>query len=208
MLDDLLSLLDEVGDVATVAHIPGALAIVPPKALERATALYVWKRAWESNAHASRNGGDRKSARYRAENQNEKISFCSIAAEATGLGERSIQLDVALAEALGADAIRALWAGPIHDNAAALKSVAALAPTGRDALFGVWRDQPNLSFKSAMSAARLRAEQDTEEAAFTRLLDGWTRASSRARRRFLDEIGCDAESAEKLIVSWRKRGSQ
>lgn len=207
MLKDLLALLDEV-DADAVAHIPGALSVTPPKALERATALYVWKRAWESDGRASRRGGDRKSARYRAEDQSEKISFSSIAADATGLGERSIQLDVALAEGLGADAIRKLWCGPIHDNAAALKAVAALNEDSRRALFSVWSDQPELTFKAVMSAARLRAETNAEEAAFTRLVDGWARASSKARRRFLDEIGCDSDAAEKLVASWRKRGAQ
>jgi len=207
MLGDLLTLLDA-ADSDAIAAIPQALAVVPPKALERATALYVWKRAWESGATASRHGGDRRSARYRAEDQAEKISFCSIAAEATGLGERSIQLDVALAEGLGVDAIRTLWGGAIHDNAAALKAVAALDSDGRQALFGVWRDKPELSFKAAMASARLRAEQDAEEAAFARLFDGWTRAGSKARRRFLDEIGCDRDAADQLIAAWRKRGGQ
>lgn len=203
----LLDLLDGGDAAALVAEIPAALSLTPPRALERATALYVWKRTWESDHVASRHGGDRKSARYREQDQDEKISFCSMAARAINVGERSVQLDIALAEQLGAADIRRLWDSPIFDNAAALRTVAALDATARSSLFAIWREQPQAGFAAAMKLARLRQDEDSEEQAFARLLDGWTRASSKARRRFLAEIGCDDRAAEALVSSWRKRGA-
>lgn len=203
----LFDLLDGGDAGALVSEIPAALAVSPPRALERAAALYVWKRAWESEAGASRHGGDRKSSRFRAEDQSEKISFCSLAAEATGLGERSIQLDIALAETLGTPAIKALWHSPIVDNGAALRTFASLGAEARGAVLSIWTVDPKVGFSSALVKARLRQQADSEEVAFSRLLDGWTRASSKARRRFLTEIGCDEKAAETLIAAWRKRGA-
>lgn len=189
--DALLGRLDDIGDDATalVADIKAALQVEPPKALERAAALYVWKKAWERALPASRHGGDRRSAAYRGTDQNEKISFSSVAASVIGVSERAVQLDVQLAEQLGPQDIRALWQSPIADNAAALRTVAALDRSGRDVLFLTWRDNPRLGFAAAMVSARLRASEDSDQAKYLQLLATWDRASSRARRRFMAEIG-------------------
>ena len=203
----LLNALDG-GDASTlISDITAALGTAAPVALERATALYVWKGAWESALPASRHGGDRKSAAFREMDQSEKISFCSIASKATGLGERSIQLDIALAEDLGPASIKRLWDSPIKDNGAALKAVAKLDEVSRACLYTVWVDNPKLGFGAAMQAARLRAAEDTDEASFRALVAGWTRAGSKARRRFLDEIGVDKTEAAAVVASWRKRGT-
>lgn len=130
-----------------------------------------------------------------------------MAAEAIGIGERSVQLDVALAEQLGTADIRQLWASPISDNAAALRTVAALDTTARQSLFVIWKDTPDLSFASAMRAAQLRKEQDSEQAQFSKLLDAWQRGGSRARRRFLVELGLDDAAADGLVAKWRKGGA-
>lgn len=204
----LLAVLDGGDAGALIDEIEAALGTAPPKALERATALFVWKRAWEDGLLASRHGGDRKSAEWRQRDQSEKISFCSVAAASTGVGERSIQLDIALCEQLGSADIRRLWFSPIADNGAALKVVAALDRGGRDALFSIWTDNPTLGFGAAMTAARLRAAEDTEEAQFRALLGGWTRAGSKARRRFLDEIGLGKADTAVIVASWRKRGGR
>ena len=206
-LDALLDVLAGTTEPsAMLDDIEGALTLSPPRAIERATALYVWKRAWESALPASRHGGDRKSARYREQDQNEKISFCSVAAGAIGVSERAVQLDIALCEALGPSDIKRLWTSPIADNAAALKTVAALEGAAREPLFAVWRDNPKLAFGAAMLAARLREAEDSDEAQFLRLLGDWQRAGSKARRRFLAEVGIEAEAAEAAIRAARKRG--
>jgi hypothetical protein len=206
--DTLLSLLDGGEASSLLPEIERALSLSPPKALERATALYVWKRAWESALPASRHGGDRKSDRWRTQDQGEKISFCSVASAAIGVGERAVQLDIALCEQLGHAAIKRLWQSPIADNAAALKAVAALDEGKREHLFAVWNTQPRLPFGQAMLAAQLRVAEDTDEAQFLRLLDGWQRAGSKTRRRFLMEIGLDDQPATAVVTRWRKRGGQ
>jgi hypothetical protein len=207
--DTLLSVLDSgAADDHLVGQITESLQLTPPKALERATALYVWKRQWEARLPDSRHGGDRRSAEYRGRDQNEKISFCKIAAEIIGVGERAIQLDIALCEDLGAEAIRRLWTTPIADNASSLKFVAALDAPSRVRLFDAWAADPKRTFVQAVYAAKLRAPADTDEDGFQKLLDGWQRASSKTRRRLLDEIGVPAEAAEAVIAKWRKRGTK
>ncbi len=210
MLRDLLpELLDDGAAPADVlAQIQSALTLSPPRALERAAALYVWKRVWEGALPASRHGGDRKSARYREQDQNEKISFSSVAAKAIGVTERAIQLDIALADKLGTADIRRLWLSPIADNAAALKAVAELAAPQRETLFSIWSDNPSLGFAKAMEAAKLWARGDSDEAGFLAMVDGWQRAGSKVRRRFLTHLGLDETAAEAIITSWQKRGRE
>lgn len=206
--DQLLALLDDGDATALVATIASALkATTPPKALERAAALHIWKRTWEKELPASRRGGDRRSASYRELDQSAKIAFWSVAAQATGLAERSIQMDVALAEDLGPAYIRAFWTSPIADNALALRDVARREPQQRDLLIRTWSDNPKLSFAAALEAARLRERENTSEIAFQRLIDAWARAGSKERRRFLIEIGVEAKAAEAAITAARKGGA-
>lgn len=191
-MSDLLRALDGDANGDDLASVVALLRIAAPIALERLAALAVWKRVYEAERPASRNGGDRKSAAYRKKNQNEKFSFCSVAAQQLGLTERSIQLDVQTAAKLGVRDIKRLWDGPIADNQAALRTVSELDEVHRDALFGVWTDNPKLSFDAALIAARIRAEKDSAESKFRKLLDAFTRCGRKERRRLValhaDEI--------------------
>jgi hypothetical protein len=193
------------GDVGELlADIQGALK-AGPVALERAAALYIWKKKWEAALPASRHGGDRRSATYRKRDQSEKISFCSVASSATGLEERTIQLDIQLAEQLGPRHIEVLWDSSIRNNGAALKAVAKLGEYEREQLFSIWRDNPNLGLGAALIAARLRPEDDSEEAQFRTLLRAWENAGIKAVRRFFKEIKADEAAAEVLIATHRNR---
>ena len=206
--DQLLALLDEGDATALVASITSALkATTPPKALERAAALHIWKRTWEKEHPGSRRGGDRRSATYREEDQSAKFAFWFFAAKTTGLAERAIQMDIALAEDLGPTYIRAFWTSPIADNAVALRDVARREPRQRDLLIRTWSDNPKLSFSAALEAALLREREDAAEISFQRLVDAWARAGSKERRRFLIEIGVDPAAAEAAITAARKGGA-
>jgi hypothetical protein len=147
-------------------------------------------------------GGDRKSHRFQ-EIKTKSISFCSDTASRLGLSERAIQLKVSIGEALVefADELRPT---PIVDNEAALRQFAALEIPHRKTVLGMWRDNPKLSYSAALIAARLRHEADSEETAFQKLLDVWARSPSKARRRFLTEIGITPNAAEAAIVRARK----
>lgn len=179
-----------------------------PTVLERAAFLWVWKRDWQAKHPENHRGGDRKSLKYLENINAQSLRFDIEASAATGLQKRSIETDIALAEKLGPQSIRALWVSPIADNGAALRAVAKLDSTGRAALYAAWTVKPSLGFALAMREAKLRQDVDSEQEAFSRLLDGWTRAGSKARRRFLAEIGCDETAAAKLIAAWRKRGGE
>jgi hypothetical protein len=208
VFDQLLDFLDNGDASGLVDDITNVLIATPPIALERATALYIWKRAWESALPASRRGGDRKSQAWRELDQSEKISFSSVAAEKLGVSERAIQIDVQLVDQLGADTVRRLWSSPIADNAQALKTVAALDESRRRSLFTVWDSKPTLKFRAVLVEARLQAERDAEEAMFRSLVATWARAGSKARRRFLSEIGLDDTAADTLVRKAQKRGAK
>ena len=190
--------------VQRIEEIDAALLTRAPLALDAALLLVERKSAYERLYPEAAHGGDRKSERFR-EIKTTSLSFCSDAAARLGLSERSIQRAVAMGEALASHA-EALRTTPIVDNDAALRAFAALEAHGRAAVLGMWSDNPKLSFNAALTAARLRAEKDSEEAAFRALFSLWSRAGSKARRRFLKEIGVDREAAEAVIAAWRKRG--
>lgn len=189
-----------------LAAIDAALLTRAPIALDGALLLVERKSVYENLYPEAGHGGDRRSPHYR-EIKTKSISFCSDTAQRLGLSERAVQLAVAMGEAVKPDA-EALRASSIADNAAALRTFAALDVDNRKAVLGLWRDNPKLSFKQALIGARLRAEADSEEAAFRAMLGAWTRAGSKARRRFLDELGLDRVAAADLVADWRKRGGE
>jgi len=186
MTPPLLDALDGTPDDSLVRSIEAMLRIEQPTALARATGLMLWKRAWEA-VHGKQRGGDRKSPAY-----TDKIkpkSFRFDAAERLGLSERAIELDVALAESLGAGDIRRLWNTKIADNAAALRTVATLPRDGRDALFKAMRANPDASWATYLEDAGLKAQRDSADDLFNRLYDLWSEANASVRRRFLKQIG-------------------
>lgn len=193
--------------VNQIAQIDAALLTRAPTALDEALLLVDRKAIYDALHPDAGPGGDRRSRTFQSETKTKTISFSSDAALKLGCTERLIQLKVAMGETLKpvAEQIRQT---PIVDNGAALRAFALLDEVGRAGLLAVWKDAPKTSFGNAMIAARLREKTSSDEAAFARLLDGWTRASSKARRRFLDEIGCPTDAAGALIASWRKRGTK
>jgi hypothetical protein len=193
--------------VNQMAQIDAALLTRSPSALDEALLLVDRKTIFEALFPASGRGGDRKSATYRAEIKTKQISFCSDAAEKLGCTERLVQLKVSMGETLApfADDLRKT---PIVDNGAALRTFAGLDQQARGGLLSIWKEAPKTSFGQALVAARLRQKADSEEVAFSRLVDSWTRAGSKARRRFLDEIGCPEDTAAALVAKWRKRGAK
>jgi hypothetical protein len=185
-VEDLLSALDqEVPDRTLVQAVEAMLKIESPTALARATGLMLWKRAWVAE-HGEQRGGDRRSPG--AENSKPKtFRFCSAAAEKLNLSERAIELDVALAEALGVADIRRLWSSKISDNAAALRTVATLKPEQRASLYSAMK--ADASFATALATAGLKPERDSADWMFNRLFDLWEEAPIKVRRRFLQQIG-------------------
>lgn len=95
-------------------------------ALDRAQHLFEMKEAYEALYPAITHGGDRKSDEAK-ENQNDKMSFCSDAAEKCGLGERGIQRAVKIWKDLSVATkkqIRGTW---IADHQATLLGLAKLS---------------------------------------------------------------------------------
>jgi ParB family transcriptional regulator, chromosome partitioning protein len=164
-----------------------------PCALDFSLLLCERKSVYEALYPETRHGGDRRSQAFRDFKSNAR-SFCSDAAERLGVVERVVEKAVALGEAVRpfADTLRTT---PIADNAAALRTFAIiLTEDARAGLLGAWSDNPRLTFKAALIAARLRVEERAEDVQFTRLVDAWTRASARARKRFMAEAGLEVAS--------------
>ena len=193
--------------LARIDEIDRAITTRPPSALDTALLLVERKSAYEVLYPAAGHGGDRKSKDFRDGIKPQAISFCSATAEKLGLSERSIQLMVQMGEAVTPFATF-LRATPIVDNSAALRSFVALDEAARSSVVGIWTGNPKLSFKNVLVAARLQAERDADEALFRSLVANWARAGSRARRRFLEEIGLEAKAADALVRKAQKRGTK
>ncbi|MEX2126930.1 MAG: hypothetical protein WD871_01630 [Xanthobacteraceae bacterium] len=191
---------------ALVDQIAVRLAVTAPVAVERAASLWAWKRVYESK-HGKDRGGDRKSAEFKAKDQNEKFSFCSVAAQRLGLTERAIQLDVQLAEDLGPADMRRLWDTCIADNGAALRTFAALASDVRAKVVARFKRQPHASWNDHLLYLDLKAERDSEEAAYRRLADLWASSSARVRRRFLLGIGVPDKSIAGVMQRLKSRAA-
>lgn len=192
---------------AAIAEIDEQLLTRPPTALDGALLLVERKSAYEALHPETTHGGDRKSKRFQ-EIKTKTFSFCSDTAERLGLQERVVQLKVKLGEDVLAldEGVDALRVTPIVDNESALRQFAGLQRGQREAVYSLWRDNPRLTFTSALVAARLHAKADSDEMAFQSLLNGFSRASTATRRRFLMAISNDAKATEDVIKSWLKRG--
>lgn len=176
-----------------------------PSALDEALLLVDRKAVYEALHPETTQGGDRKSADFRDTIKTKLISFCSDAAQKLNCTPRMVQMKVAMGQELAplAEHLRPL---PVASNGAALRGFSQLDTSARTVVLGLWAEAPNLSWSKALIQARLRKEADSEETAFARLLDSWTRAGSKSRARFLAEIGCEAAAAKSLVADWRKRG--
>jgi ParB family transcriptional regulator, chromosome partitioning protein len=171
---------------ARLEEIFAALKVRTPTAIVQAEKLYNAKRIWEEAHPASKQGGDRKSKKYRDKNQNENFSFCSVAAKEIDCTERNVQLAVRLAEDLGEALIDELRDSGIADNAAALRLLAELEERDRKKLVAALRKS---SFREALIATGIRRDLDIQEALFQRFIMIWKSASPRTKRRITDHIG-------------------
>ncbi len=107
---------------AALGEIDSDLINAPLTQLDRALILRERKQLYEARYPETRNGGDRKSAAYQ-ENQNEKISFCSDASEKLGLGARSIEQAIKLANGLSDVSIRRIRGSELADRGSELKQL-------------------------------------------------------------------------------------
>jgi len=179
-----------------------------PKALERATAVWLWEKAWKK----PRRGGDHRSEAFKAQpkkNQTHKFSgFDLEAAEQLGVSPSTIRNDRILAELLGRDSICDLWTSPINDHASALKSFAGLSSTHRSNVLALWRDNPKLAFGEACRTVGAKAPADSDKALLATLINTWGRAPTHIRRRFSEHAGYSVDEIERVVRAWMKRGRE
>ncbi len=186
-----------------MAEIDAKLLTHGPVALDFAVLLAERKRIYESLHPETRHGGDRKSASRRAKIKTQTISFCSDAAHALNLSERAVQLAVALGEAFEPAEVEALRGSLIADNAAALRTVAAL--TGNDRAAVIRELQARARFNETMVGLGLLLVGDPQERLFQSFVATWAAAAPRTRRRMLDHAGVDPTVARDTVASVSRR---
>ena len=161
-------------------------------ALENAEALAELKAVYEALYPQVKNGanGGRGSKR----NENEIFSFSKLAADATGLSRRSIELAVAMVNGLSADTKERVRGTEIERKAVDLR---ALANVPHDlqakALDLLMCEPPSAgSIGDAILLAEGRRPESPAEKSFRSFVDTWARFEVRQRRNFIrvnkDEI--------------------
>ncbi|MGD9769766.1 MAG: hypothetical protein AB7U62_19195 [Pseudolabrys sp.] len=187
-------------------RIGNLVQIEQPTPLARAAGLWVLKRAFEREHPNRRHGGDRRSQRYREDDQGENFATWSIE-RGMQLAERTIRDDVKLAQDLRIDGIKALWSTPVAENAVHLKRVARLTDAARLRLFSEIERDRDASFGDWLQRAGLRTADDDPRQVVRRFADLWQDATSTQRREILDHIGIDGAVADAVIRRWQRRKS-
>lgn len=186
-----------------MAEIETTLMTRAPVALDFAVLLAEGKPLYEALHPETKRGGDRKSRSYRGKIKRKEISFCSVWAEKLGLTERAVRLTVALGEAFDVGEVEALRGSLIADNAAALRTVAAL--TGNDRAAVIRELQARARFNEAMVRLGLVFAVDPQERLFQSFVATWAAAAPRTRRRMLDHAGVDPTVARDTVASVSRR---
>ncbi|WP_048646571.1 ParB N-terminal domain-containing protein [Nitratireductor soli] len=158
--------------------------------LERAESLAELKRVHEVLYPASRNGGDRRSAKVKAArtDQNEIFAFCSQAAEVTGLSRRAIEVAVAILRGL-TDASKARLRGSwLENHQAGLKLLSEQTAEAQERICDILFATPPeaATVADALALAEGRRLLSTAEKLFASTVGNWSRLSARQRADFLD----------------------
>lgn len=131
-------------------------------ALDRAIFIGKLAEIFEAENAGARNGGDRKSKKWREQNQFSNLGnwsqFSKEAASRTGLGKTSIYRCRELADRLSPGAVALIRGSKLADNQSQLQALAELPAEQQVAVAKAVSAQPKLSFASAREAAGLVPE--------------------------------------------------
>lgn len=154
-------------------------------ALDRAIFLAERKRVWEAMYPQTAKGGDQKAKKQRRSDQNDILSFSSDVAEKTGLTRRTIQRSVALVSNLSPAVISRLRGTYLESHGADLEALAEMEAAEQLAAV----ERISLGEVRRLGDLRPRDRLPADELQFKALRDAWSRASAKARRRFLKDAG-------------------
>ena len=163
-------------------------------ALERCEALTELKRVYEVLYPETKKGGDKGNQHTGGKKrQNEIFSFSQTAAEATGLGRRSIEIAVAIFERLALSTkirLRGTWIEKKQSDLKALSEEdGAIQSAALDLLLA---DPPEaMSVAEAISMAKGEKPDDPTEKVFASFSERWSRFQIREKRNFVRAYAAD-----------------
>lgn len=165
--------------------------------LDRALMLLARKRAWEEVYPETVNGGDAKykenlrNSRSQTLRSDQPGRFSAEAADKVGLSERSVQAAIELAVKLAPGAIGLLRTTGLVHNAAELKRLAEHPANDQVVIAGALANGDARSVEQARVTLGMTAqvERDPDEQVFNRLVELWSRANIRTKRRFKAHAG-------------------
>lgn len=174
--------------------------------LDRALFLAERKRVWEEINPQVTHGGDRRSTR--AQELRQKINapnwrldlperFTADAAERTGLGERTIQRALTLAERLDANARELIRATPMAKSQSALLSLAEESPEDQRRIARLVASGQAGTLAQARIAAGLahEAQRDAQTRIWSCFLSLWAKANTRTRKAIAEHVAAAVRGA-------------
>ena len=189
---------------AQLMEIDDNLASSDLSPLELATFLARRKAVYEKAHPAAKNGGDRKSGTYR-ENQNDILSFCSSAAEKRGVSRRTIERLTRVGERLSPATVHSLHHSTKPVTFKMLDDLSLVSDQAQTPVAQMIASGRHAKVKEALAefnGSPKPAKPNAEDAAYQRLIEGFSRAPMVAKRRFLNQLWIDhpdlmASEAEK-----------
>ncbi len=158
-------------------------------ALDRALNLAELKRVHERLHPRTKHGGDRKSRNAKDQVAESATRFSAEAAERTGLSERSIRQAVALADALSPTTIELVRETYLANHGSDLQALARLPKEEQvRAVSSIVSGKAKTLKDSLTALGRGPAPIDEQERLFQAVVDAWSRANAKTRKRVLAHI--------------------
>jgi len=186
---------DVTDDWARLMEIDDNLAGAEMNALDTAVFLARRKEVYERLHPETKHGGDRRSADFQTDTMSVR-SFAAATAEKFNLTDRHVRRMIAAGSALNAIDVNRLRSAPTPVTLADLQVIGKAGYGERIDIVAALAEGRAKSAAAARKSLRLEAGvegavKDPAEQQYAALISAWTRASAKARRRFLEQVGGD-----------------
>lgn len=171
-------------------------------ALDRAIFLAERKRIYEALYPETKHGGERGNQFIGGKSrQNEKdfvLAFTDDVAEQLGLGKRSVEMAVQIANNLKPETIKALRGTPEAKNASKLRALARMEPEKQVMAVNIFKETKDLGDAINQAEGKNIKKAPDAELKFATLVTAWKQAPKKSRQKFVDLV---KDELQQLLAS-------
>lgn len=174
---------------ARLAEIDSNLVGYDLTALDRAIFMAERKKIYEELYPETKHGGDRRSEGFDFQkDKNVHLKFTEDAAEKVGLGYKTIQRSIQIANSLQADTIKALRGTPEANNASKLLKLARMEPAKQSMAVGIYKETRDLGDAINQAEGKKVKKAPDAEVKYAALVDAWKKAPKKSRLKFVELV--------------------